>query len=65
MEILKIILYTQFNQSSYQIRTNKKNFKFFFNLFSPDLSFRLKEENLKGLAIVAFYIIGKYNFPII
>jgi len=29
------------------------------------LSFRLKGENLKGLAIVAFYIIGKYYFPII
>ena len=46
-------------------RTNKKNQRFFFNLFSPDLSFRLKGENLKGLAIVAFYIIGKYHFPII
>ena len=48
-----------------QVRTNKKNFQFFFDLFSPDLSFRLKGENLKGLAIVAFFIIGNRKFPII
>ena len=29
------------------------------------LSFRLKGENLKGLTIIAFNIIGQYDFPII
>ena len=42
------ILYSKIQYLS--IRTKRRS----RSLFSPDLSFRLKEENLKGLTIVAF-----------